>query len=191
MPGRVPPCTPQEGANFSSVYDTDPVAGCRRSDESHEKAAARSRTMVLGGEVALWGEDVDSSNLERALWPRAAAAAERLWSPPRVGGGDAHGGQQRVAAHPTVWPRYARFRCALLRRGVGAAPIDQDPPFSGPLPRGAGSCSDPTAMPGGSGGSGSSGGGGGGDFGRGGPASKSIGAVNWRHKPAFSMHNNP
>lgn len=90
--------------------------------------------MVLGGEGAMWGENVrccmlrddgiyklqslhqvDETNIDSRVWPRASAIAERLWS--AVGKNDTSEAK----------PRLINFRCnSLARRGIGAGPIMQD-----------------------------------------------------------------
>ena len=34
--------------------------------------------LVIGGEVCMWGEHIDASDIEQTIWPRAAAAAGTL-----------------------------------------------------------------------------------------------------------------
>lgn len=71
------------------------------------------QSLVLGGEVCMWGETVDGSDIEQTIWPRAAAAAERLWTP-----------YDKLAKDPEkVAGRLAHFRCLLNQRGVAAAPL--------------------------------------------------------------------
>jgi hexosaminidase len=50
---------------------------------------SQERARVVGGEASMWTELVPDGNLEMHTWPRAAAVAERLWSPPATGGGAA------------------------------------------------------------------------------------------------------
>ena len=59
----------------------------------------------------LWGESVDASNVLSVLWPRAAAAAERLWS---------YNFKDSTAQTWETVTRMAQFRCELLERGVPA-----------------------------------------------------------------------
>ncbi|PWS15125.1 hypothetical protein DKP79_29635, partial [Klebsiella pneumoniae] len=41
---------------------------------------AQQQKNLLGGEAALWAENVAAPVIDIKLWPRAFAVAERLWS---------------------------------------------------------------------------------------------------------------
>jgi hexosaminidase len=56
-------------------YGIDPLEGAT-ADMTEEE-----RKRVLGGEACMWSEFVSPENIDSRLWPRAAAIAERLWSP--------------------------------------------------------------------------------------------------------------
>ena len=63
--------------NYSaaSAYTTDPLP-------ADTPLTPAEQQLVLGGEVAMWTEFADSTIVDSRIWPRAAAVAERLWSPP-------------------------------------------------------------------------------------------------------------
>ncbi|CAA6667758.1 unnamed protein product [Spirodela intermedia] len=88
---------------WQQFYMNEPLTNI--TNHEHQK-------LVIGGEVCMWGETVDGSDIEQTIWPRAAAAAA-LWTP-----------FDKLAREPRqVTSRLAHFRCLLNQRGVAAGPI--------------------------------------------------------------------
>jgi len=98
-------CSPRK--NWRLVYSLDPLAGIPEN----------STHLVVGGEVHLWAEQIDPVNIDKQAWPRAAAAAEVLWS----GAKDPVTGGNRSQIDAA--PRLSEMRERLVARGVGAEPI--------------------------------------------------------------------
>ncbi|WP_036826130.1 family 20 glycosylhydrolase, partial [Photobacterium sanctipauli] len=38
------------------------------------------KSLILGGEITVWAENIDSMTMENRIWPRSYVAAERFWS---------------------------------------------------------------------------------------------------------------
>uniref|UniRef100_A0A3Q2G2C4 Beta-hexosaminidase n=1 Tax=Cyprinodon variegatus TaxID=28743 RepID=A0A3Q2G2C4_CYPVA len=89
--------------NWARYYNVWPLAF---------KGSEKQKQLVIGGEVCLWGEYVDATNLSPRLWPRASAAAERLWS-----------NEKQTSSVDRAFPRLQEFRCKLLRRGIQVEPL--------------------------------------------------------------------
>ncbi|HLY18502.1 MAG TPA: family 20 glycosylhydrolase [Bryobacteraceae bacterium] len=66
------------GYDAAHHYAVDPL-GAGAADLSEEQ-----KKLVLGGEACMWSEFVTPEVLDLRVWPRAAAVAERLWSPQNV-----------------------------------------------------------------------------------------------------------
>ncbi len=59
-------------------YTVDPMTGPTANLSDDEKK------FILGGEACMWAEYVSPENIDSRIWPRAAAIAERFWSPQDV-----------------------------------------------------------------------------------------------------------
>ena len=65
----------------SESYAVDPVP-------ADTPLTADEQRRVLGGEACMWGERVNPATIDSRIWPRAAAIAERFWSPREVTSAD-------------------------------------------------------------------------------------------------------
>ena len=72
----------------------------------------KEASLVLGGEAAMWGEQVNEFNFDSRVWPRASAIAERLWS------------AKDVTDPLAATPRLNEWSCRMERRGVKCGPIE-------------------------------------------------------------------
>lgn len=59
-------------------YLVDPLAG------EADSLPPEQQKRILGGEAAMWSEYITPETADSRIWPRAAAVAERLWSPREV-----------------------------------------------------------------------------------------------------------
>eukprot|EP01038_Epipyxis_sp_PR26KG_P012119 gene12119-16225_t len=84
------------------VYGYDPIMNITSQSQ---------QSLIIGGEVALWGEYVDETNIESSIYPRASAGAERLWSPSTVT--DLTDAKNRLNIQ----------RCRMVSRGFYASPV--------------------------------------------------------------------
>ncbi len=59
-------------------YSIDPQGGAAA------QLTATAKNRILGGESCMWTEYVSTETVDSRIWPKAAAIAERLWSPAKV-----------------------------------------------------------------------------------------------------------
>ncbi|KAK1242999.1 hypothetical protein MKX08_005811 [Trichoderma sp. CBMAI-0020] len=100
-------CDPAK--NWKLLYSHEPIDGV--SSDLHSN--------VVGGELAVWTETIDTTSLDTIIWPRAGAAAEVWWS----GRVDEATGTNRSQLEAR--PRLSEQRERMLARGVRGAPITQ------------------------------------------------------------------
>jgi hexosaminidase len=88
------------GAMLPDAFALDPSIRLMPSEER----------FVRGGEAAMWSEETPPEIVEGRIWPRAAAIAERLWSP------------AAIVETDDMYRRLAQIDRELDALGVGAGP---------------------------------------------------------------------
>lgn len=86
--------------------DWDKYYRCEQVGSQLDDYRVHNQSLLIGGEACLWTEYADDDSVMPRLWPRASAAAERLWS-------DRH----LVDVHQAA-PRIEEQRCRMIRRGL-------------------------------------------------------------------------
>lgn len=85
--------------DFNKMYDYNPTKDITK------------RENIKGGVAAAWSESIKLSTLDFVIWPRAAAVAERLWSP------------ESTVRDDSTLVRVERFRAALINE-IGISPAE-------------------------------------------------------------------
>ena len=96
-------------------YAVDPLAGAAGA------LPADARARILGGEACTWSEYYSAEMIDGRVWPRAAAVAERLWSPAEVTDVDDLYRRLELASARLEWDglRHRSNPAMMLRRLAG------------------------------------------------------------------------
>ena len=80
IPFRNEVIIPDSEANFNR-FESDIINKIKKGEKLLTEAEEK---LILGGEATMWTEHVTAETIDSRIWPRTAAIAERLWSPPDV-----------------------------------------------------------------------------------------------------------
>ncbi|CAH0551394.1 unnamed protein product [Brassicogethes aeneus] len=112
----------ETGGDWLSYYRCDP---------SNFTATDNQKSLVMGGEAAMWSEVVNDYNVISRVWPRASAVAEKLWSvhSPNLNIDDTDNNVinlyikgKLTSDTIMVAKRLEEHTCRMNKRGIGAQP---------------------------------------------------------------------
>jgi hexosaminidase len=78
-------------------YGIDPLA------EAAQKLTPEEASRILGGEACMWAEYANAETVDSRIWPRAAAIAERLWSPKETADVDSMYARMEAVSRVLEW----------------------------------------------------------------------------------------
>ena len=108
------------GRTAAYHYGIDPLAG-PAAELTPEQSAH-----ILGGEACMWAELVDAETVDSRVWPRAAAIAERFWSPRETTDVDSMYARLELVSRQLEWTGVTHKSSygGMLDRLAGARPVE-------------------------------------------------------------------
>jgi hexosaminidase len=101
-------------------YGVDPMSG------DADKLGPEEKKRILGGEMCMWSEYTTSEMVDSRIWPRAAAIAERLWSPTATTDADSMYARMEAVSRLLEWTgvQHRANYAPMLDRMTGGRPAE-------------------------------------------------------------------
>jgi hexosaminidase len=101
-------------------YGVDPMSG------DADKLAPEEKSRILGGEMCMWSEYTTAEMVDSRIWPRAAAIAERLWSPAATRDVDSMYARMESVSRLLEWTgvQHRANYAPMLERMMGGRPAE-------------------------------------------------------------------
>jgi hexosaminidase len=101
-------------------YAVDPMSG------DADKLGPEEKARILGGELCMWSEYTTSEMVDSRIWPRAAAIAERFWSPASTVDVDSMYARMEAVSRGQEWTgvQHRANYAPMLERMTGGRPTE-------------------------------------------------------------------
>src|ERR1017187_7045607 len=100
--------------------------GVDRMSGDAGKLAPEEKARILGGEMCMWAEYTTAETEDSRIWPRAAAVAERFWSPASTVDVDSMYARMERVSRTLEWTgiRHRADYTPMLERMAGGRPVE-------------------------------------------------------------------